>query len=34
MNIEIDPRISIRDNINEFWDVREKIISSKSQNYN
>ena len=34
MNIEIDPRISIRDNINEFWDIREKIISSKSQNYN
>ena len=34
MNIEIDPRISIRDNINEFWDVRGKIISSKSQNYN
>ena len=34
INIEIDPRISIRDNINEFWDVREKIISSKSQNYN
>ncbi len=34
MNIEIDPRISIRDNINEFWDIREKIISLKSQNYN
>ncbi len=34
MNIEIDPRKSIRDNINEFWDIREKIISSKSQNYN
>ena len=34
MNIEIDPRISIRDNINEFWDIRGKIISSKSQNYN
>ena len=34
MNIEIDPRISIQDNINEFWDIREKIISSKSQNYN
>ena len=34
MNIEIDPRISIRDNINEFWDVRGEIISSKSQNYN
>ena len=34
MNIEIDPRISIRDKINEFWDIREKIISSKSQNYN
>jgi len=34
MNIEIDPRISIRDNINEFWDIKEKIISSKSQNYN
>lgn len=34
MNIEIDPRISIRDNIIEFWDIREKIISSKSKNYN
>ncbi len=34
MNIEIDPRISIRDNINEFWDIREKIISPKSQNLN
>ncbi len=34
MNIEIDSRISIRDKINEFWDIREKIISSKSQNYN
>ncbi len=34
MNIEIDPRISIRDKINEFWDIRKKIISSKSQNYN
>ncbi len=34
MNIEIDQRISIQDNINDFWDIREKIISSKSQNYN
>ncbi len=34
MNIEIDPKISIRDKINEFWDIREKIISSKTQNYN
>ena len=34
MNIEINPRISISDNIRELWDVREKIISIKSQNYN
>ncbi len=34
MNIEIDPTISIQDSIHEFWGIREKIISSKSQNYN
>ena len=34
MNIEIDSRISIRDNLHEFWDIREKIITVKSQNFN
>ena len=34
MNIKIDRRKSIRDNIHEFWDIRQKIIYSKSQNYN
>ncbi len=34
MNIEIDPKISIRENLHEFWDIRKKIVSSKSQNYN
>ena len=34
MNIEIDARTSIRDYLLEFWDIREKIISKKSQNHN
>jgi len=34
MNIEIDSRISIRDNLHEFWNIREKIIAVKSQNFN
>jgi len=33
MNIKIDSRKSIRDNLNEFWEIREKILSTKSQNY-
>ena len=33
MNIEIDARTSIRDYLLEFWDIREKIISKKSQKY-
>ncbi len=34
MSIEINPRTSIRENLHEFWDIREKIISTKSKNYN
>ena len=33
MNIEIDPRKSVRNYLYEFWDIREKIISKKSQKY-
>jgi len=34
MNIEIDPSTSIRDYLYEFWNIRDKIISKKRQNYN
>ena len=34
MNIEIGSRVSIKDNLKEFWDIKEKIISVKSQNFN
>ena len=34
MNIEINSKISVRENLHEFWDIREKIISAKNQNFN
>jgi len=34
MNIEINGKTYIKENLQELWDIRGKIISSKSKNYN